>query len=310
MTMVDINGKKFSMDGLLIKGLKKEMSLIRKDWDRVFIIDGIVGAGKSVFAQQCAWYCSNGKITLDQICFTPEDFKKAVINADKYDCVVFDEAFRGLSARGAMTQVNKLLVELFTEMRQKNLLCFVVLPSIWDLDGYLSKHRANGLFNIHVDKDYNRGYFKYYKHRVIQQYLANSKIRYSYPPLKDRTIYGRFTNFYPIDEKKYRQKKYDALKYRETKQKTDNKIDQRFKAILYGVKKKYNLTGEQISEILHQYCEFPLNIRRINTLIAEYARDTNFEALALGHNNDFNMSSRDKQKKANQPPKMRGSSLD
>ncbi len=101
---------------------------ILKDWDMVFIVDGAEGSGKSVIAQQIGFYC-DPSLTLDRIVFTAEDFKKAVLSANKYQCVIFDEGYAGLSSRQAMSDVNKSLVAMLMEIRQKNLFIIIVLPS-------------------------------------------------------------------------------------------------------------------------------------------------------------------------------------
>lgn len=81
----------FYIDGLLKKNLDLVKQQMRKDWDYVFVVDGIEGGGKSVFAQQVAYYVSDGDFNLSEVCFTPEEFKEAVLKSPKYNCVVFDE---------------------------------------------------------------------------------------------------------------------------------------------------------------------------------------------------------------------------
>ena len=100
----------FWMDGILKANLDSAKTLIKEDWDFLYVIDGEVGCGKSVFAQQMAYYVSDGKFKLEQVCFSAGQFREAVLNAEKYEAIVFDEAFRGLSGRSSLSQTNKHIV--------------------------------------------------------------------------------------------------------------------------------------------------------------------------------------------------------
>ncbi len=188
----DTDNRELYYDGLLLKNLNLCKKNIRKDWDYVFVIDGEVGAGKSVFAQQIAHYVSDGDFDLDEICFTPEQFKEQIVKSEKYNAIVFDEAFRGLSSRSALTETNKILISMLQEIRQKNLFVFIVLPSLWDLDKFVVMHRCKGVFHIYTDENKNRGYFKFYKREKIMGMFANPmKWRYKLP--KAPQFKGRFT---------------------------------------------------------------------------------------------------------------------
>ena len=140
------------MDGLLKANLDIARTVIKDDWDFLWVVDGDVGSGKSVFAQQVAYYLSDGRLKLDNICFTADEFRKSILAADKHDCIIFDEAFRGLAGRGSLSKVNKSIVELLNEIRQKNLYVLIVLPSMWDLDKYVTMHRCQGVFHVYYLK--------------------------------------------------------------------------------------------------------------------------------------------------------------
>lgn len=199
----------YSMDGLIIKNLKEIKRVIKNDWDYVIVVDGEVGAGKSIFAQQVAYYLTDGQFCVDDIVFDPKQFRDRCIKAKKYSCIVFDEAFRGLSARSALTQTNKILMSMLQEIRQRNLFILIVLPSIWDLDKYISLHRCKGLFHIEVDDKRNRGYFKFFKKQTLMNWLRENNNKYRYPKLC--SFRGRFNSKTPIDEIAYKAKKKEAL---------------------------------------------------------------------------------------------------
>ena len=199
-----------TIDSYLRKNLDNTRSTIRRDWDYMFVCDGMPGCGKSVFIQQAAWYVSNGNLTLTQVCFTADEFKKAILSAPKYSAVIFDESFRGLSSRAALSIINKTLIELFNEIRQRNLYVFIIIPSIWDLDKHVVLFRCQGLFHVYTGKRKERGFFKYYKNSpYFKKFITAPANRYSYPKLC--SFRGRFSNKYVLDELAYKEKKAKAL---------------------------------------------------------------------------------------------------
>lgn len=267
MVRVKVNKKSFDIDGILKKNLDKVKDIIHKDWDYLYIVDGEVGSGKSVFAQTLAWYCSNGKLTIDQIAFDPKQFKKAVVNAEKFSAIVFDEAFRGLSSRGSLTRTNRVIISMLQEIRQKNLFVFVVLPSVWDVDGYVSKHRMKGLFHVYVDKNRQRGYYRFFTNEYMRFWLGNTKNRYKYP--KYSAFHGRFSQTYMIEnikykryivgEKAYLKKKNEALHgYEEEKNKALTNREQEYRkeiAILSETLKKLGVTYKKQGELTGRHPE-------------------------------------------------------
>jgi len=200
----------YYLDGILKSNLDACKETIRKDWDYVFVIQGEVGAGKSVFAQQVAYYVSNGTFTMDQMCFTPGQFKDAILKAQKYDAIVWDECFRGLSVRSSLSQTNKTIIAMLQEIRQRNLFVFVVIPSLWDLDKYVALNRCKGVFDVYTDERKARGQFRFYKKDSITFIFRNTqKYRYRLPP--NPQFKGRFTNYYTLDMEAYKAKKWAVL---------------------------------------------------------------------------------------------------
>lgn len=206
------------MDGYLRKGFAKAKSLVQKDWDWVTLVDGVEGGGKSVIAQQCA-YEVDKTLTIDRITFTPEEFENAVKTAAKFQAVIYDEAYTGLSSRGTMSDINKTLVNMLAEIRQRCLFVFIVMPTFFDLDRYAAIWRSRGLIHVYTDKGYGRGYFAYYnKDRKKNLYILGKKF-YDYRKPKPN-FRGRFTAYYVVDEQEYRAKKLKAL----TVEKNKNKL--------------------------------------------------------------------------------------
>lgn len=203
------------MDGILQSNMDRAVSVIKKDWDMVFAVDGVEGGGKSVFAQQVGFYCDQ-TLCIDRIVFTPAAFRKAVIKAKPYQTVIYDEAYTGLSSRGTMGVINRALVSMLAEIRQKNLFVFVVMPTFFDLDKYVALWRSRALFHVYTDDNFSRGYFAFYNMDKKKELYIIGKKFYSYKkPLPNFT--GRFTNHYVVDEQLYRKKKRDSLTDREKK---------------------------------------------------------------------------------------------
>lgn len=206
----------FYMDGFVKSNLDIAKNVIKKDWDMLFIVDGSEGSGKSVFAMQAGVYC-DPTLNLDRVVFTPQDFRKTIINAKPYQTVIYDEAYTGLSSRATMSLINRTLISMLAEIRQKNLFVFVVMPCFFDLDKYVALWRARGLFHIYTGDNFQRGYLAFYNSDRKKDLYINGKKFYSYFKPKANFI-GKFVNYFPVDEKEYRKKKSESLIAREKKQ--------------------------------------------------------------------------------------------
>ncbi len=204
----------FYMDGYLVKNLDKAKGFIKKDWDMVFIYDGEEGSGKSVKAMQDAFYCDH-TFNLDRVVFTPYEFRKAITTAKPYSAVVYDEAYTGLSSRATMSLINRTLISMLAEIRQRNLFVFVVMPCFFDLDKYVALWRARVLIHVYTE-DYQRGRFAFYNKKKKKALYMRGKKYYSYAKPKSN-FFGRFVNHYVVDEKAYRHKKKHSLLDREKK---------------------------------------------------------------------------------------------
>lgn len=200
----------FSINHHLKDNLDTAKVLIRKDWDFLFLVDGVEGSGKSVLSFQCAKYC-DPTFCIERVTFTPKEFREAILKANKYEAVVFDEAFRGLSSRATMTQINRLIVSMLAEIRQKNLFVFIVMPTFFDLDKNVALWRSRALLHVYTGENFERGYFAFFNRNKKTELYVNGKKYYSYSKPKSNFT-GRFTNHYPIDEGQYRRKKYHSLK--------------------------------------------------------------------------------------------------
>lgn len=242
----------FYMDGLYKKDLDRiKKKVLRKDSDYVLVFDGLEGSGKTTIAIQTAIYL-DPTMDLDRICFTPEEFSRAIVKASKGQCVIYDEAYTGLASRTALSEINHLLVSQMMEMRQKNLFVFVCIPTFYLLDKYVALWRARGLVHIYEMKG-KRGYFRIYNRKKKRLLYLNPKGKrdYSYSHIRTKRK-GRFLEGYIINEGKYREKKRKALERREKRGIVD-KFKQQRDIILLIMNKELKQKQVKILQLLKKY---------------------------------------------------------
>lgn len=226
MAVVTVSNATYHINnGLIAKWDKiKDGKLKKQDNDKVYIVDGRERTGKSTFAIQQACYIDPTLIDdVSRICFTADEFLDAIRKTDSDEkvtkCIIFDEAFRGLSSRGAMSKINKKIIQALMEVGQKNLVIFIVLPSFFMLDIYPAMLRSNALFHIAMDNRSKKRVFYIYPHKK-KGMLYQSGIRkgWSYE-IRTRNK-GNFYDNFPKqsqDEKvkafykKYLEKKRNSL---------------------------------------------------------------------------------------------------
>lgn len=224
--------------GTLRQNLDLMKEVIKSDWDFITVVDGMEGSGKSTLAFQCAKYVDD-TFNLDMVCFTAEDFMDKVLKAEKYKAIVYDEARGGMNARRAMSAINNALTDMLAEIRQRNLFIFIVLPTIFDLDKNVACWRARALIHVYTGKGFKRGYFSFYSAVSKKKLYMYGKKFYDYKIKGD--FGGTFTNYYPFNREKYKEKKLAALR-------------------AYGVKKEMEKTPTQIKyetemEMIHRGIE-------------------------------------------------------
>jgi len=199
--------------------------LTRRDEDRAYVVDGRERVGKSLFAIQQAAYIDETILDdgedgtlLPRITFSQEETLKAIRETkstpNETKCIIYDEAFRGLSSKSAVSKVNKSLVSALQEMGQNNLVLFVVTPSFFLLELYCAVLRTTALFHIVKSKKSNVRSFKCFnekkKNTLYQVGVRKGWGYYVKTKLKDN-----FFNKYPGGdefEQRYRKKKLMAIR--------------------------------------------------------------------------------------------------
>lgn len=212
-------------------GEEKTYDIICDEPHHNFVANGIVvhNSGKSLWAIQQAGYIDPEFIQRfmndePSICFTAEETLNAikVLKSDEKTtrCIIFDEAFRGLSSRAVLSKVNKIIVQALMEMGQKNLVLFIVLPSFFQLDSYPAMLRSNALIHIERPRESsktNGRIFKVYNYKKKAWLYQRGKVAWNYPV--GTNFKGKFYGKYPGGEefeKKYRKIKHEQLQKLET----------------------------------------------------------------------------------------------
>ena len=61
---------------------------------------------------------------------TVDEFKQAINNAGKAECVIYDEAVTGMTSGDSISKIGKALKSMMMQMRQKNLFVIIIIPVI------------------------------------------------------------------------------------------------------------------------------------------------------------------------------------
>lgn len=196
-----------SIDGYLKSNLDILKADVYDDNDCLIIVGGREGSGKSVFCQTIASYL-DPTLTLDRICFTPKEFINAVVKAEKYQAVIFDEAVTGVMADSWSKHINKMLKQVMMQVRQKNLFIFLCVPSPFEIGKYYMLHRASAYFRTRKIAKGEFNFYAYNEKRLTKLYVEGKK---EYEYVVSPNFYGDFHKYYAVDEVAYRAKKLKAL---------------------------------------------------------------------------------------------------
>jgi len=226
MVVVEVGGNSYHMDDKLIKKWDnlKDGELAKYDEDRVYVTDGQEGSGKSLFTIQQAAYIDPSIIKhgehedMPRICFTASQFLHAIRNTkstkDETKVIIFDEAFRGMSSKSALSGTNKQIVQALMEARQNNLVMFIVSPTFYLLEFYPAVLRSKALFHVVKERKSRKRYVRIFGFKnKAKLYQMGVRKGWGYPRLTKNRV--RFFNKYPGGadfEARYRKKKFDSLK--------------------------------------------------------------------------------------------------
>ena len=179
--------------------------------------------GKSVIAMQIGHFLDVDRhINIKkQICWTPDQFKKAVTSNPKGKAIIWDEARRGANRRRSTQDVNIEITDMLAECRQKNLFLVIVMPSFYDMDLNIAMHRTRVLIHVRFDwkgddplKPLRRGMFRFYNDKAKGDLYTDKYMRtkYKYPAIPGSSFDGEFPHHYVVNEEEYRRLKRASLR--------------------------------------------------------------------------------------------------
>lgn len=258
----------FAMETTLKENIDILLKNIVNDWDFTILITGggEVRVGKSVLAMQIAAYWKH-KIKQLYGKNVPFDVEKNMVFDGKelikkgnylgqnypYAPFIYDEAGADLEGRKAITQMTQDVLDYFRECGQYNLLNIIVLPEFFDLPKGIALSRSIFLIDVYYNPSeegiFQRGYFNFYS-RPNKKWLylkGKRDLNYMAHPWD---FHGRFYNFYPINEQRYRERKQEALTKRESKRR--NKFQMQRDACWYLLTNEFGLTQEKLGQRMEQ----------------------------------------------------------
>lgn len=270
----------YYMDDRLKKNIDEKVipDLKKRDKDIVLLFDGHEGVGKTTLGLQVGKYI-DPTLDLSRIVFNAEDFRGAILKAEQGQVVIYDEAFTGLSARSSLSGVNKILVSLMMQMRQKNLCVIIILPTFFLLDKYVALFRSKALIYVY-ETGGNRGYFRIYNQkRKKLLYLFGSKTYNYSPKIGKKKLFTRFRGrFYGVfalgdeeEEKEYRKKKMKALEASEHNPMTSQQVKNREQRdiCIYLLRKTLKLSYRKLENLLLDY-GFDMSYKQIMSICSKF----------------------------------------
>lgn len=204
------NGQKFYVENRLYGQISRftTAQLKKKDNNKIFLVCGDTGVGKSAFAFQMAAAC-DPHFGIENIQFTTDEMKNALRTMHN-KAIVFDEAFRGASGRNVMGKAQKELLEMFYEIRQLNQVVFLVAPSFFRLDEAIAVELSDGLFHISRTKSGRRAFRLFNRKKKDQLYYYAKRGKKSYATVPSM-VNGNFPKTYIVSDADYREKKFNSL---------------------------------------------------------------------------------------------------
>lgn len=246
--------------------------LYKKDKDCIIAIDGKEGSGKSTLGLQWCKYI-DPTFNLNRVVFTPEEFRNAIHKAKKGQAIMFDEAFTGFSSRAALSGVNRTLISLMMQIRQKNLFVVIVLPTFFLLDKYISIFRTRVLVHVY-ETGGRRGYFRVFsskKKRLLIMDKASRTYSYGIKTKKKGRFYGVFALGDDEEEKKYKNKKMKALELAQKNPMTATQVKYREQRnlMLYILRKELKLPYRKLETLLNDF-DFDISHNQIRNICAKF----------------------------------------
>jgi len=185
----------FYIDGYLKSKLDNVKKIISKNWDAVILIDGKERSGKSTLGFVCAWYLSDGKVTINNISKDTEDAIRKIETLPDKSILFVDEGSMSFSSKDAMRREQRKIMKILDVVGQKNLCIIIILPSFFDLLKPIATRRARFLLHVYTDEELNRGRFSYFGEKKLKKLYEYGKKNFGSYDKPESDFIGRFTDF-------------------------------------------------------------------------------------------------------------------
>lgn len=278
----------FAFDSKLKQQIDIAVKNVINDWDFTIIISGggEVRVGKSVLMLQicCYWCYAVWKQHNIDVHFELKD--NIVFNWDKliekgnflgekgkYSTLAYDEAGETMEGTKTASRELRAVRDYLRECGQYNFLNILVMPEFFDLPKGIAITRSTFLIDVYYTATeeglFKRGMFRFYSRKNKKQLYLKGKKELNYNA-HTFNFSGEFVNFYPVDEKEYRETKKIALRGRGALK--DKKMEQRDIAWHY----LYNQVGLnyiKIGEIYRKFLGYPIHESTIRSAVDSVKED-------------------------------------
>jgi len=259
----------FYMNTLLHPEMQKIKEVVtKKDFDYVAIVAGLPGMGKSNFAINQAKFCDEN-FTVDNICFTSEEFIEKTLTLPPRSAVILDESFSSMNSKIAMSKDFLRIINHLQLIRQRNLFIFLCLPNFFDLGKSVAIYRSMTLFVVYGAEFGQRGEFACYN-RDKKRNLFVKGIKFMSYHAESPNFRGKFYPQKAIDENEYNKRKFAHLRENDNQLKEKNVVprtrERLNKAIWLILKHKlmtmgkvadyFEVSSKTITRIKEKYGEF------------------------------------------------------
>jgi hypothetical protein len=231
--MVNVTNKSYNMHSALKSNIDHIIYNISQDWDFLIIIsgDGMTRVGKSVLAQQIAYYVAynlNRSFDENNIIFSGEELIKKGNEFPKNSVFVYDEARADLDNKKQMFGYVQNLLDFFSECGMYNHFIILVLPEFFELPKSIALNRSEFLINVKrqiskVDGQnilkFERGFFDFYNRTGKRKLYWEGRRNYFFYNEKFKVFDGYFPNFWVLDKDKYEVRKRAYLQRERNKPK-------------------------------------------------------------------------------------------
>ena len=285
-TIPDSDWKKNHFDAYLTPQLDSLVYNIKNDWDFVILITGdrMVRTGKSVLAMNICSYLSKRigtPYTLNNVFMESKTMMKESFKLPKHSIIHYDEGAETLRKGKSFNSFQYKLIDYFNEVGQMNHIFVIVLPDFFDLIESIAVARTEFLINVYRTEEkkmlnlygegeipivkFGRGRFIFYnrerKRNLYDLSIGSKKKSYN---LVKGNFFGKFLNYYPLNEQEYRNKKMEVFK-RFEKRKEEQKDNLR--DLIIAKLNKQGMTPLEIGKHLKETYKYEISHRYVQLIV-------------------------------------------